>query len=743
MGLSSGSTRERDLATLRASGETGRHRNYFRNVAMIGRQIADALEHAHQRGIVHRDIKPSNIMLDHAGIAWITDFGLAKTEDADITRDGDVVGTLRYMSPERFEGKCDARGDVYSLGVTLYELLALQSPFSRNDRVGLITAICDTRPTPLRSLNARIPGNLQTIIEKAMEKDPCRRYQTAEAISADLQRFIDGRPIQARRVRSFERLWLWSKQNPWLATSVFTVLLLLTAGTIASTVAAVHFRELEQVQSELVDEKTRLATETQRLADEKQTEATEARRQRDVANQNAYFADMRQSWQDWKNGQSKRMLTTLRKYLPGESQHDIRGWEWHYLLSLTRVARATILDFDGTVFQLDWTKDGKRLVSAGSDERLRVWNSDGQSLFDVAIPGLRQFSLSPDGLLIATVNDDTGISFWNSETGKLSHSIEAGEFRLTAIDWNIGSNLIAVAGKADRDTIALLIDAESQAVTANLKSVGEGSPVSIKVSPDAKKIALGTRFSFRIFEIGKNQPLHSFQDPEFKEFQFHAAAWHPDSQRYALASYRRGVQIFDTSSSKKNEEKLKSIHNVLLDRSGDALFFMPDRKRLMVGSRAQLIEVYNFASGEMLESYRGHLDPVRAVAFHSETGLASAAKDGSIKLWSAPTIDKPGSKILKKAIAQNTRPVDPNRFKYSSDARYKWENDRNYFPEVFQPRVEAAQVHRNVAWIYFRHQRRPGRIEFDRRRSFMVESSYRRVHDGPGAQWHHQSRAES
>ncbi len=237
---SGGSNNKKKSSTF---GSSSGNKPFFLSVARIGRQTAEALHYAHESGVVHRDIKPANLMLDTHGQVWITDFGLAKLSDAnDLTRDGDVVGTLRYMAPERFEGKCDERSDVFSLGVTLYELLALQSPFDATDRMQLINQIKHSTPPSLRSLNRKVPYDLQTIIEKAMDSQPNRRYPTAQELAADLERFYDGRPILARRVSAFEKLWLWSKQNVGLAAALATVLLLLAAGTIGSTIAAIAFR---------------------------------------------------------------------------------------------------------------------------------------------------------------------------------------------------------------------------------------------------------------------------------------------------------------------------------------------------------------------------------------------------------------------------------------------------------------------------------------------------------------------
>ena len=143
-------------------------------MAHIGRQVAAALAYAHARGILHRDIKPSNLLLDTEGVVWVSDFGLAKVDDDDLTRTGDILGTLRYMAPERFRGRGDARADVYSLGLTLYELLTLRPAFDSPDRLALSEQIKSVEPPRPRSIDPRIPRDLETIVLKAIEKDAGR-----------------------------------------------------------------------------------------------------------------------------------------------------------------------------------------------------------------------------------------------------------------------------------------------------------------------------------------------------------------------------------------------------------------------------------------------------------------------------------------------------------------------------------------------------------------------------------------
>jgi serine/threonine protein kinase len=149
-------------------------------VAQVGVQVADALEYAHGQGILHRDIKPSNLLLDIRGTVWVTDFGLAKEQGSDdLSHPGDIVGTLRYMAPERFQGKSEPRSDLYSLGLTLYELLTLRPAFVDTDRARLMERIRHEDPPRPRRLDRRIPRDLETILLKALDKDPASRYASA------------------------------------------------------------------------------------------------------------------------------------------------------------------------------------------------------------------------------------------------------------------------------------------------------------------------------------------------------------------------------------------------------------------------------------------------------------------------------------------------------------------------------------------------------------------------------------
>ena len=224
-----------------------RCRTFHRGVAHIGRQVASALAYAHARGIVHRDIKPSNLLLDTEGVAWVSDFGIAKVDDEDLTRTGDIMGTLRYMAPERFRGRGDARADVYSLGLTLYELLVLRPAFDSADRVALSEQIKDVEPPRPRSIDPRVPRDLETIVLKAIEKDPRARYASADALAEDLRRFLDDEPIRARRVGAPEQFIRWARRHRAVAVLGGLLTAVLFGATIAAGVVAGRMAALAKV----------------------------------------------------------------------------------------------------------------------------------------------------------------------------------------------------------------------------------------------------------------------------------------------------------------------------------------------------------------------------------------------------------------------------------------------------------------------------------------------------------------
>jgi eukaryotic-like serine/threonine-protein kinase len=237
---------------------------FFREAAWIGVQAAEALEHAHQMGVIHRDVKPANLLLDGEGCLWVTDFGLARWSAEDLTMTGDVVGTLRYMSPEQASarrGLVDHRTDVYSLGATLYEMLTLQPVAHGDDRQELLHQILHEDPVPPRRLCSDIPRDLETILLKALGQRVEERYATAQELADDLGRFLEGRPVLARRPSAWDRAGKWARRHRPVVVSAAALMALSVLGLIAGSVVILDERTRTQAAYEKEAEAHRLEVE--------------------------------------------------------------------------------------------------------------------------------------------------------------------------------------------------------------------------------------------------------------------------------------------------------------------------------------------------------------------------------------------------------------------------------------------------------------------------------------------------
>lgn len=240
-------------------GNSGGERRHWRWAAGIATQIADALEYAHQQGILHRDIKPANLLLDRQGKIWITDFGLAKNiTNHTMTGTGDILGTPQYLAPESLEGAYDVRSETYCLGLTLYELVTLRSAYERGTAHELIRQITSSSPPSPRRINPRIPRDLNTIIEKAISREPERRYGSAAELRDDLRAFLANRPIRARQSNPVEIAWRWTRRNPLVASLLALLGISLASIAVITSVAYKRTTDaLSQAKSE--NEKLNLA----------------------------------------------------------------------------------------------------------------------------------------------------------------------------------------------------------------------------------------------------------------------------------------------------------------------------------------------------------------------------------------------------------------------------------------------------------------------------------------------------
>lgn len=372
---------------------------YYLEVARVGRQVAEALAYAHGRGVLHRDIKPSNLLLDAQGHVWITDFGLAKIEAGEgLTQSRDVAGTLGDMAPERFRGQSLRQSDVYALGATLYELLTFRPAFEAADQLALMGQICHRSPTPPKEIDRRIPRDLETIVLKAMAKEPTDRYPTAAALAEDLGLFGVDRPIKARRSSLLERSWRWSRRNPAMAALSTAVALILVAVAVGSTLAAVLFNRAAEANRRLLVQQY-VGAGVRHLAD------------RDPIGSLPWFAEaLRRDHADPAREQAHRIrLASVLRDCPRLVQ---------------------VLDHQRGVISATYDASGRRVLTASSDHTARVWNAvTGAWITPLLMHGdsVRHAAFSPDdGHRVLTASLDGSARIWEAATGALLMTLEQG-----------------------------------------------------------------------------------------------------------------------------------------------------------------------------------------------------------------------------------------------------------------------------------------------------------------------------
>jgi eukaryotic-like serine/threonine-protein kinase len=566
-----------------------RKQTYWQSVASIGVQVADAMEYAHKQGILHRDIKPSNLLLDTQGTVWVTDFGLAKADDQQIlTHTGDILGTLRYMPPEAFEGKSEARSDVYSLGLTLYEMLVLRPAFDEKERNRLIKQVTSEEPPKLNRLNRALPRDLVTIVHKAIDREPAQRYVTAGELAADRQRYLDDEPIQARRLSLRERGGRWCRRNPALAAAASLAATSLIAVTVLSILFALSQADIGAQQ----------ARSNQELRNEQ--EKTKA--QRDQAVNHLYHALVRDA----------RSLRLARA-----SGYRQEAWQ-----SLQRA-----LELDTPERNVDHLRQ-EAIACLGDFVGLEPITWDD---FPADITAL---AAHPDGEVLAVGLKDGAIVFRNLATGRQTAQLEKHQDSIVWIAFSPDGKWLA---SASQETVRLCrpkaggrwecvrtlrVQAPSPYTTAD-------SPVTysyLAFTGDSKQLAVcpSGAAAVDLLALADGAVTDRFQGPNAEKLR--GIALSPDGGLLAAAADSGKVLVWDV-----NRHELKYQAKVLFGSPWHVAF--SDDGRLLVCDNVEGFVVFDTA--EYQQTFAVRTDRTFSHTFSPTGALLGVANafGGSVRLW--------------------------------------------------------------------------------------------------------------
>jgi WD40 repeat protein/serine/threonine protein kinase len=587
--------------------DRSRGREYFRSVAGIIAQAADALAHAHAQGVLHRDVKPANLLLDAQGTVWLTDFGLARADDMEeLTATGDLVGTLRYLAPERFRGQADARSDLYALGLILYELLTLRPAHDATGREALVQQVLQAEPVRPRLLEPAVPRDLETIALHCLHREPQRRYAAAQELADDLRRFQGGEPVRAKAVGLVGRGLLWARRRPALAGLLLLVGLLAMLTTGALVVLGVrewYSRQLESARDAAVQAREQAETD------------------RDRKQQAVYLTRILLAQREWRENNVARARDLL-----GLCPEPLRNWEWHYLNTLCHGDVRTLGGGSAPVHGLAVSPDGGLLAAGDAVGLVRVWDAaTGRELQSIPGKGHSVWNLAfrPDGKYLAWAVTDGTVHVWDLAAGREVLVFEALKGALLALAFSPDGKHLATAGFGPVRIWDAATGREVRALTGP-----DDFSSAVAYSPDGKHLAAPLADgSVRLWVATTGQLLHTLPDEHGHRA---VLSFSPTDKRLASAGMDGSVKVWNTATGK--------LAFTLQGHAGEigGVRYSPDGKRLATAGQDRTVRVWDAVTGRPLWVYQGHVHLVNGVAwFPDGTRLVSCGHDRDVKVWDA------------------------------------------------------------------------------------------------------------
>ena len=628
----------------------------FRNVARIGIEVASALQYAHGLGVLHRDVKPSNLLFDENAKTWVSDFGLAKlTMEPETTKSVDVVGTLRYLPPEAVNGIWCGQGDVYSLGLTLYELVSLEAMFPGQDRLKLLKRKTSGDASPsLRHNGFEVPVGLDNIIQKAAAHDPQQRYPDAQELADDLRRFLAGQPITAKPAGSFARAWKWAQRKPAPAALVVTLLSLAIFGIPLLTY--LWLKSETALANEIAERK--IAVDARKQEQESFLLALEATKAAESA---SYSSSLELAKRHIEDGNIREADRLLRRWIPGKAPNsgciqgqwdqrldsllsgDRRGWEWYYLNQQLDTSFLTLQGDMEYVWSVSISPDDKVIATVHGPDIINIkgcgncevilWDaSSGKRLQKLRDSQCNVFhaAFSPDGNQIATLGIDFDAS--NEWRGSLVvWDVESGEELLRKrLEGSFPHHLLHLGGtKAFLSKLFYSADGKYLVAAPHPVAVFDASNLdllwqadgleAVQLSDDVIAVTTEAKVLKRM-DLKTGEVLNEHQ----AKSALHDLAVSDDGE--VLSGNQEGsVVCFTADDLVKIEEKQEDVYWGRIS---------PDRKDFFYAAANGVVMRKSVETGRIIEQIVGHKSTVFTATLNSDSSrLVTAGLDGTAKVW--------------------------------------------------------------------------------------------------------------
>jgi WD40 repeat protein len=562
--------------------------------ARLMADVAQAVHHAHERGILHRDLKPSNILIDDRGAPLVADFGLARRvdEESELTLTGAVLGTPSYMAPEQATGQglVTKAADIHGLGAVLYAILTGLPPFKGVTPLETLRQVKEKTPEIPRAIRQSIDRDLETICLKCLEKEPERRYPSALAVAEDLERWRTGRSIMARPVSRPQHAWRWCRRNrriTALAAAIAVLILTVTLGLFARTRAG---RDAARLESILLDQQ--------------------------------YATAVKHAEQLWADNRPVEALAMLEQLRPAPGNADRRGFAWHYLHRLCHIGLPALQAHEGEVYSAAFSPDGKTLATAGHDKTVCLWEPKTGKL-RIRLVGHRDeinsVSFSPDGRSLVTASDDETVRIWDAGSGRYKATLTGHNDRVVAASFTPDGRRVVSCARKGR----IVVWDPVTSILIGSFSISNGTLQSMAISPDGQTLAV----------TGEQVAIWSLKDAceltrlDADNGQINCAVFSCDGEMMATAGKNGKVKLWETDHW-RHKTTFVGHQGVI-----ESVTFAPDGRTVAAVCGEGFVYLWDTAASrkDLIATGQGRL---WGVAFSPDgRTLATTSKDSSVKLW--------------------------------------------------------------------------------------------------------------